>query len=128
MAEEHGLPLVIVDGSPGIGCPVIASLTGADLVLVGHRTDRLGASRPRTGAASWLRQFRLPFAVCVNKADLNPELGARDRREAPSRRGALRRRASSYDPAVTRAQVAGTDVVDYGGGAAARELRRCGTR
>jgi MinD superfamily P-loop ATPase len=74
VAEERGLPLIIVDGSPGIGCPVISSLAGADLVLAvteptvsgRHDLDRV---------LQVMRQFRLPFAVCVNKADLNPELG-----------------------------------------------------
>ena len=34
LAEERGLPLILVDGPPGIGCPVISSLTGADRVLI----------------------------------------------------------------------------------------------
>ena len=47
VAEERGLPLVIVDGSPGIGCPVIASLAGADLVLAVTEPTRLRTPRPR---------------------------------------------------------------------------------
>ena len=90
VAEERGLPLVIVDGSPGIGCPVIASLAGADLVLAvteptvsgRHDLDRV---------LQVVRQFRLPFAVCVNKADLNPDLGAADRRRGVGRRRGVRR-------------------------------------
>jgi MinD superfamily P-loop ATPase len=116
-AEALGLPLVIVDGSPGIGCPVIASLTGAHLVLAvteptvsgRHDLDRV---------LQVVRQFRLPFAVVVNKADLNPELAeliACEARDA----GALFTRTVEYDPSVTRAQVAGVDVVTYGGRAAA---------
>ena len=65
-----------------------------------------------------MRQFRLPFAVLVNKADLNPELTeviAGEAREA----GALFTHTVEYDPSVTRAQVAGVDVVTYGGRAAA---------
>ncbi len=117
VAEERDLPLVIVDGSPGIGCPVIASLAGADLVLAvteptvsgRHDLDRV---------LQVVRQFRLPFAVCVNKADLNPDLGATIAAEAAAA-GAVFVVTVDYDPAVTQAQVAGTDVIDFGGRAAA---------
>lgn len=117
VAEERGLPLVIVDGSPGIGCPVIASLAGAHLVLAvteptvsgRHDLDRV---------LQVVRQFRLPFAVCVNKADLNPDLSATIIEEATAA-GAEVVATVDYDPAVTHAQVAGTDVIDYGGRAAA---------
>jgi MinD superfamily P-loop ATPase len=117
VAEERGLPLVIVDGSPGIGCPVIASLAGAHLVLAvteptvsgRHDLDRV---------LQVVRQFRLPFAVCVNKADLNPDLSATIIEEATAA-GAEVVATVDYDPAVTHAQVAGTDVIAYGGRAAA---------
>jgi MinD superfamily P-loop ATPase len=116
VAERRGLPLVIVDGSPGIGCPVIASLAGADLVLAvteptvsgRHDLDRV---------LQVVRQFRLPFAVCINKWDLNPELSERMSDEVTEAGAAFVARVS-YDPAVTLAQVAGTDVIDYGGRAA----------
>jgi len=117
MAEERDLPLVIVDGAPGIGCPVIASLAGADLVLAvteptvsgRHDLDRV---------LQVVRQFRLPFAVCVNKADLEPGFSAQMIAEAEAA-GAVFTAAVNFDPAVTQAQVAGTNIIDYGGPAAA---------
>ena len=116
-AQKRGLPLVIIDGSPGIGCPVIASLAGAHLVLAvteptvsgRHDLDRV---------LQVVRQFRLPFAVCVNKADLNPELSARIADEVTAA-GVAFVATIDYDPAVTRAQVAGTDIITSGGRAAA---------
>ena len=64
-----------------------------------------------------VRQFRLPFAVCVNKSDLNPKL---ERRSPPRRlAGAAFVATVEYDPAVTLAQLAGTNVVNYRGRAAA---------
>ncbi|NLE22483.1 MAG: 4Fe-4S binding protein [Actinobacteria bacterium] len=124
VAAARGLPLVIVDGAPGIGCPVIASLTGADLVLAvteptvsgRHDLDRV---------LRVVGQFRLPFAVCVNKADLNPELAARTASEAAAA-GALAVTTIDYDPSVTHAQVAGVDVVTYGGPAATQVRRLWG--
>lgn len=116
-AVREGLPLVIVDGSPGIGCPVIASLTGAHLVLAvteptvsgRHDLDRV---------LQVVRQFRLPYGVVVNKADLNPRLAETIAAEA-GRAGALFVRTVELDPSVTAAQVAGMDVVSAGGPAAA---------
>jgi MinD superfamily P-loop ATPase len=117
VAEERGLPLVIVDGSPGIGCPVISSLAGADLVLA--VTEPTVSGRHDLGRVlQVVRQFRLPFAVCINKADLELEQSARIAEEASSG-GAEFVALVEYDPAVTHAQVAGTDVIAYGGRAAA---------
>ena len=64
--------LVILDGSPGIGCPVISSISGADLVLVVAEPSRSGLSdlQRLTRTAAPL-QARL--AVCVNKWDTSPE-------------------------------------------------------
>lgn len=116
IAERRGLPLVIVDGAPGIGCPVIASLTGADLVLV--VTEPTVSGRHDLGrVVQVVRQFHLPFGVCVNKADLNPAMSARIRAEAAAE-GAAFVTTVDYDPEVTRAQVQGVDVVTHGGPAA----------
>ncbi len=63
--------LAILDGSPGIGCPVISSISGADLVLVVTEPSLSGLSDLervlRTAAG-----FQAKTAVCVNKADLSP--------------------------------------------------------
>lgn len=64
--------LAIIDGSPGIGCPVIASISGVDLVLIVAEPSLSGFSdleRILQTAAS----FRVPCAVCVNKWDTSPE-------------------------------------------------------
>ena len=64
--------LAVIDGSPGIGCPVIASISGVDLVLIVAEPSLSGLSD-----LSRLRQsteaFRVKTAVCVNKWDTSPE-------------------------------------------------------
>ena len=117
VAEERGLPLVIVDGSPGIGCPVIASLAGADLVLAVTEPSVSGR-HDLERVLQVVRQFRLPFAVCVNKADLNRALSDVIATEGAAA-GAAFVATVDYDPAVTQAQVAGTHVIEIGGRAAA---------
>ncbi len=116
VAEQRGIELVIVDGAPGIGCPVIASLTGADAVLL--VTEPSVSGRHDLGRVlQVVKQFRLPFAVCVNKADLNPGMTQRIRGEA-GESGAAFVATVDYDPDVTRAQVQGVDIITHGGRAA----------
>jgi MinD superfamily P-loop ATPase len=102
VAEQRAVQTVLIDGAPGIGCPVIASLTGATLVLV--VTEPTVSGRHDLGRVLQLvHHFGLPFAVCVNKYDVNAQIAAE---------GALFVRAVRYDPGVTQAMVRGGSVVD----------------
>ena len=69
-AEETDF--AIVDGSPGIGCPVIASLSGADMVLIVAEPSLSGISDMER-IIKTARIFGVIIAVCVNKSDTNPE-------------------------------------------------------
>ena len=62
----------IIDGSPGIGCPVIASVSGMDLVLVVAEPSLSGISDLKR-LVKTAKVFQTPLAVCVNKADVAPE-------------------------------------------------------
>ena len=80
---EGEYTLRLVDGPPGIGCPVIASLTGADLaVIVAEPT--LSGLHDAQRVAQLAGRFGIKTALCVNKADLNPQMSARIRRWAES--------------------------------------------
>ncbi|MDI9468939.1 MAG: ATP-binding protein [Bacillota bacterium] len=65
----------IIDGSPGIGCPVIASLSGVDMVLIVAEPSVSGFSDMERIIQTAAR-FGTKMAVCVNKSDTNPELSA----------------------------------------------------
>ncbi|HWR60201.1 MAG TPA: ATP-binding protein [Clostridia bacterium] len=71
-AAASGVDLAIIDGSPGIGCPVIASLSGADMVLVVAEPSVSGISDMLRIIVS-AQSFRIKTAVCVNKFDTNVE-------------------------------------------------------
>jgi MinD superfamily P-loop ATPase len=110
IAEETRRSLVIVDGPPGIGCPVIASITGAARVLVvteptvsgGHDLERI---------LSLTRHFGIATDVCVNKWDINFEMT--ERIEGRARRAGARIAGRiRYDPAVTAAQMRERAVVE----------------
>lgn len=71
-AAASGVDLAIIDGSPGIGCPVIASLTGVDMVLVVAEPSVSGISDMIRIIVS-AERFKIKIAVCVNKYDTNIE-------------------------------------------------------
>ena len=71
-AAAPATDLAIIDGSPGIGCPVIASMNGVDLVLVVAEPSRSGRSDLERLVRT-ARTFRTDIAVCVNKWDASPE-------------------------------------------------------
>lgn len=71
-AARADLELAIIDGSPGIGCPVIASLSGVDLVLIVAEPSLSGIS-DLDRIVTTAQGFGTKIAVCVNKFDTNPE-------------------------------------------------------
>ncbi len=70
-AEKNGNEFIIVDGSPGIGCPVISSISGADYVLIITEPTR-SALQDMKRVWELSRKFRVPAGCLINKADLNP--------------------------------------------------------
>ncbi|MBN1758045.1 MAG: ATP-binding protein [Chitinispirillaceae bacterium] len=72
-AEEQHADYVLIDGSPGIGCPVIASLTAAQLAFIVIEPTVSGLHDLRR-IAGLTRQLRVPTMVCVNKWDINPSV------------------------------------------------------
>lgn len=64
--------LAVIDGSPGIGCPVIASSAGIDAALIVAEPSLSGMSDMER-IVQVLRGFRIKVLVCVNKADLAPD-------------------------------------------------------
>lgn len=68
-AEDHQIPLMIVDGPPGIGCPVISASAGADLALLVAEPGVSGL-HDLERIIQTLKHFKVPMLVCINKADL----------------------------------------------------------
>jgi len=110
IAEAENRPLVIVDGPPGIGCPVIASVTGATLVLA-VTEPTVSGEHDLERVLSLTRHFNIPAAVCVNKWDLNVEMTERIEDQA-RQAGARIAGRIRYDRAVTLAQMRERAVVE----------------
>jgi len=72
IAMDEGLEIVLCDGAPGIGCPVISSLSGTHLAVAVTEPTPSGR-HDLERVAGLCGHFRIPLAVIVNKHDLNPE-------------------------------------------------------
>ncbi|GAB6270694.1 MAG: ATP-binding protein [Smithella sp.] len=110
LAEEQNLNMVIVDGPPGIGCPVIASLTGASQILV-VTEPTVSGEHDLERVLSLARHFQIPAAICVNKFDINEEMTRRIEDRAVSAGATIAGRIR-YDASVTRAQIQKKAVVE----------------
>ncbi|MFP3871118.1 MAG: ATP-binding protein [Syntrophobacteria bacterium] len=119
IAEEKNLDLIIVDGPPGIGCPVIAAITGASLVFI-VTEPTLSGLHDMQRVGSLARHFNIPAAACINKYDLNIEMSDRIRgyceESAVQLLGMI-----PYDPVVSKALVEKKIVVEYSNGRVAQE-------
>jgi MinD superfamily P-loop ATPase len=111
IAEETKADWIIVDGSPGTGCPVIASITGADEVVIVTEPTMSG-QHDLERVAGLSRLFEIPFSVVVNKADINQAMT--DATESWCARNAVPFLGMiPYDRAVTKAQIEGKSVIEY---------------
>ncbi len=115
-ARRDGRNLILIDGPPGIGCPVIAAVTGATAVLLVTEPSVSGEHDVHR-ALELTRHFDLPAAVCINRWDVCPEVTERIE-AAAGELGARIAGRIRYDPSVTRAQLQARSVVELGGPAA----------
>ncbi len=110
IAADQGRSLVIVDGPPGIGCPVISSITSASLLLA-VTEPTVSGEHDLNRILELAGHFEIPTAVCVNKWDLNTEMT--DGIEDMARRAGTRIAGRiCYDPSVTHAQMQELAVVE----------------
>ncbi len=120
IAEKGNYDWVIVDGSPGIGCPVIASLTGVDCALVVteptlsglHDADRV------IGVA---RHFGIQVKMLINKYDLN--LNVTEKIEKYCLDNGIQLIGKiQFDKSVVKAMISGKTIVEYPDGKVKNEI------
>lgn len=121
VARRQEIELILCDGSPGIGCPVIASLTGASVALFVVEPTVSGV-HDFGRVAQLAARMDVPGILAVNKADLNAtmveEIGRMARQLGVAVVGHI-----PYDRDVTRAQIARKTVVEASDGPAAQAIR-----
>jgi MinD superfamily P-loop ATPase len=111
VALESNLDYVLIDGSPGIGCPVIASLTAANTALIVTEPTVSGNHDLRR-IADLTKKLGIKTFVCINKWDINPSLGKEIIKFAEQNNlhfaGTIR-----YDKNITNAQRNKMSIIEY---------------
>lgn len=121
ITEKEGIDTILSDGSPGIGCPVIASLTGADLVLA-VTEPTLSGRHDLERVILLAKHFEIPLLVAVNKWDINVEM-TRSIEDLAAENGVETAGRIRYDRMVTGAMVHETSVVEYTNSPVAEDIR-----
>ncbi len=119
IAEDKALDLIITDGPPGVGCPVIASLGGATALLI-VTEPTVSGMHDMERVAQLADHFRIPCMVCVNKSDLNQENTAAIQRMSEER-GLPVVGHIPFDPIFVESMVQGRTVIEYQPGSKASQ-------
>ena len=120
LAQQEGSDYILTDGPPGIGCPVISSLSGVDLAVI-VTEPTLSGIHDLERIIGLCQHFNVPSLVCINKFDINEEITGqidefclREKIEVIAR--------IPYDESVIKALIDGVPVVEYEDNAVTSEI------
>lgn len=116
-----GEELIIIDGSPGIGCPVIASVTGVDMVLA-VTEPTLSGLHDMERIVETARRFEAECVVCINKYDINPSI-TKEIEKYCARQNITVAGRIPYDPLVIKAVNNGKSVIEAEGSPAVSAVK-----
>ena len=120
LAKEQGFDYIISDGPPGIGCPVISSLSGANLALL-VTEPTLSGIHDLERVLGVCHHFGVPALVCINKYDINED-NTRQIESYCLSQGVEVTSKIPFDNVVTEAMVQGLPVVEYSQGKLTQEI------
>jgi len=111
LSEQKHLDLILTDGPPGVGCPVIASIGGASAVLI-VTEPTVSGKHDMIRVAQLAAHFKVPGMICVNKFDLNPA-EARIIEDVAREKDLTVLGRIPFDPIFTKAMVQGKNIFEY---------------
>lgn len=120
IAEKHGLDYIISDGPPGIGCPVISSLSGANIALL-VTEPTLSGIHDLERVLGMCHHFGVQALVCINKYDINEDNTHQIEGYCLSQGVEVAARIP-FDNIVTEAMVHGLPVVEYSRNGVSRQI------
>jgi len=120
MAEEKGLDLILSDGTPGIGCPVIASLSGVTLAVIVTEPTPSGR-HDMERVAELCGHFNIPAGIIINKYDLNAKETAAIEAYGEEKGFTLFGNLP-HDPIITRAMINAQAITEYADNDFAKQL------
>ena len=111
LAEQKGYSLILTDGPPGVGCPVIASIGGATAILI-VAEPTVSGKHDMIRVAQLAQHFRVPAMLCMNKFDLNPDETRIIEDLAKEKQVAVLGRIP-FDPVFTKSMVEGKNIFEF---------------
>ncbi len=111
LAQQQNLNLILTDGPPGIGCPVIASIGGASAVLI-VAEPTISGKHDMDRVIQLCEHFKVPAMICVNKSDLNPEVSMQIQEYAREKKLTFLGEIP-FDPTFTYAMVQAKTIFEY---------------
>jgi len=121
LAREKGKEFILIDGPPGTGCTVIASITGVDLVLVVIEPTLSGIHDSKR-IIEVARHFGIPALVCINKYDINDE-NTEHILDFCEVEGIEVVGKIAYDDTATKAMLAEKTVIEFSDGKMAQSIK-----
>jgi MinD superfamily P-loop ATPase len=122
IAQRSDADLILIDGSPGIGCPVIASITGTDGALIVTEPTVSGL-HDLIRVADLCAHFKVPTFAVINKCDINQDVTKQIKEQCLHRKVELLGDVP-FDPIFVRSMTAGVTVVEYDHSDVASSLER----
>jgi MinD superfamily P-loop ATPase len=110
-AEENGLKTIILDGPPGIGCPVISTITGVDKVVI-VTEPTISGLHDLQRTVEVVQKFNLPAFVVINKSDLNSSMSRQIKEWCIQNDIALAGQLP-FDRQITEAMVQSKSITEY---------------
>ncbi len=120
IVQKEGFRYIITDGPPGIGCPVISSLSGASLALL-VTEPTLSGMHDLERVIGVCRHFGVPPLICINKYDLNEDNTGQIERYCLEKGIEVAARLP-YDDIVTESLIRGVPVVEYSRNGVSRQI------
>lgn len=120
MAHEYNKDMIIIDGPPGLGCPVISAITGVDLVLI-VTEPTLSGIHDLERILSVADHFEISSMVCINKVDINPDNVKKIENYCKKKKipvvGKL-----PYDNTATAAMIEGKTIIEHSESVLSRKI------
>ena len=121
LAKQTGKNYLIIDGPPGIGCPVVSSLSGADYTLIVTEPSLSGLSDLKR-VHQVTKIFKLPVGCLINKSDLNP--GVKEQILSYLEENKIDFIAElPFNKNFTKAMIQGKTIVEYDHGEISKTIR-----
>jgi MinD superfamily P-loop ATPase len=121
LAQERGCRLILSDGPPGIGCPVISALSGVHMAVVVTEPTPSGF-HDMERVAELCAHFQVPVAVIINKCDLNLQMAEQIETHCLQNGYAVVGHLD-YDPDFVHAMVQGQVITEFSAGATAERIK-----